>query len=274
MRELADLPDKGILRAEAGRTKFSLTRYAPSEDLAFFVEHYWLTRWDLRGQAPYRQVILSHPCVNLVFEKGDQGVFTGVHGIRASSDSKLLQGEGTALGIKFKPGGFYPFWRQPLYRLTGVSVACGELFGMEMSGVEQRLFEQDSGEKMAEAAEAFLRGRRPASDPQAELASRIVETAARERGLAKAADLAAVFGMSLRSLQRLFGRYVGISPKWVIRRFRLHEAAQMMEAGEQPDWAQLAHELGYYDQAHFIKNFKEIVGKSPYNYMRMKGRPL
>lgn len=268
MEKLENLPDKGLLHAEAGRAKFSLTRYAPSEDLVPFVEHYWHIEWDLRGQPPYRQFLLTHPCVNLVFEQNDKGCYTGVHGIRQTSDSRLLEGKGSVLGIKFKPGGFYPFWRQPMTQLTGISVDCGELFKVEMGPIEQRLFSQRSGEWMAETAEQFLRDRLPERVGLAELANEIVEAASDNRQIAKSSELAELFGMSLRSLQRIFNQYVGISPKWVIRRFRLHEAAERMEQGDQMDWTELAAQLGYFDQAHFIRDFKAVAGKTPLAHLQ------
>ena len=74
------------------------------------------------------------------------------------------------------------------------------------------------------------------------------------------------FGLSARSLQRLFRRYVGVGPKWVLQRYRLHEAAERIADGEGGDWAAFALELGYFDQAHFIKDFKALVGCSPAEY--------
>ena len=71
--------------------------------------------------------------------------------------------------------------------------------------------------------------------------------------------------MSPRTMQRLFRRYVGVSPKWVLQRYRLHEAAERIAAGEQ-DLARLGLDLGYFDQAHFIKDFKSLVGRSPAEY--------
>lgn len=69
-------------------------------------------------------------------------------------------------------------------------------------------------------------------------------------------------GVSLRPLQRHFLRYVGVNPKWVIQRYRLHEAAERLKAGP-VDLASLALELGYFDQAHFTRDFRAIVGMSP-----------
>ncbi len=66
-----------------------------------------------------------------------------------------------------------------------------------------------------------------------------------------------------RTLQRLFSQYVGVSPKWVIKRFRLLEAVGELSKNKKADWTKLALELGYFDQAHFIKDFKSIIGKTP-----------
>jgi AraC-like DNA-binding protein len=67
-------------------------------------------------------------------------------------------------------------------------------------------------------------------------------------------------------LQRLFSDYVGVSPKWVMRRARLHEAAQRTDSGELVDWAQLAADLGYADQAHLTRDFTSTLGMSPTRY--------
>src|SRR5947207_836012 len=73
-------------------------------------------------------------------------------------------------------------------------------------------------------------------------------------------DIVCCLNLKKRTLQRLFSQYVGVSPKWVIKRYRLHEVAARLAEGEVIDSAEIALELGYFDQAHFIKDFKAIVG--------------
>ena len=75
-----------------------------------------------------------------------------------------------------------------------------------------------------------------------------------------------------RSLQRTFNKYVGVSPKWVIRRYRLQEAAEALACGHAESMRDLALRLGYFDQAHFIRDFKAVVGKTPHAYAREDGR--
>ena len=72
--------------------------------------------------------------------------------------------------------------------------------------------------------------------------------------------------MGGRSLERLFRRYVGLSPKWVLRCYRLQQAANRLTSGEAFDLAELAQELGYFDQAHFSKDFKQVTGHPPGHY--------
>lgn len=72
--------------------------------------------------------------------------------------------------------------------------------------------------------------------------------------------------MSTRTLQRLFRRHVGVGPKWVLGRYRLHAAAEQLAAGERHDWTTLALDLGYFDHAHFIRDFSAVAGRSPAEY--------
>ena len=73
-------------------------------------------------------------------------------------------------------------------------------------------------------------------------------------------------GSSVRTLQRLFERYLGLGPKWVISRARVQEAADRIATGDDVDFAALAVELGYSDQSHLIRDFKAMVGFTPAAY--------
>jgi transcriptional regulator GlxA family with amidase domain len=85
-------------------------------------------------------------------------------------------------------------------------------------------------------------------------------------GLTSVQDVVDECGISARRLQRLFRRYVGVGPKWVLQRFRLHDAMVMLESGSAPDLATMAVQLGWFDQAHFSRDFADTVGVSPAGY--------
>src|SRR5581483_8747046 len=95
-----------------------------------------------------------------------------------------------------------------------------------------------------------------------------VSIALHDRSLMRVDDLSRRVGVSMRSLERLFRVYVGVSPKWTLRRFRLMDAAMRLQEGTDVDWASLAVDLGYFDQAHLINDFRTHVGLSPTRYAR------
>jgi AraC-like DNA-binding protein len=116
--------------------------------------------------------------------------------------------------------------------------------------------------------EDFLRCRLTEPDENVIRLTEIVYAVAKERDILKVEDLVDRYGLNKRTLQRLFARYVGVSPKWVIQRYRLHEAAEQLSTVETVNQAELALSLGYSDQAHFVRDFKSIVGVSPAAYAR------
>ncbi|WP_428504720.1 AraC family transcriptional regulator [Roseateles sp.] len=253
---------RGVLhRVPVG--EFEHQRLAPPEDLADWIEHIWRVRWNLEGLPPQLQETLPHPHVHLVLEPGAEAVW-GVHSRRWSRE---LSGRSLALGIKFRPGAFRPWLGGPVSALSDRALPLQELFGPESLALRAAL-EIDALAEAATPVLDFLRARLPAPDPQALLAGRIVDSVAADLSLHSAEALAARWSLSLRSLQRLFAEYVGVGPKWVIQRYRLHEAVVRVQAGEAVSWAALAQDLGFFDQAHFSAAFQRLIGQTPGGYAR------
>jgi AraC-like DNA-binding protein len=121
---------------------------------------------------------------------------------------------------------------------------------------------------MIAVASGLLRGRGPAPDPVVDQVAGLVARITEDTALRRVAQLAEVSGLPERKLQRLFSDYVGVSPKWVMRRARLHEAALRVDADgpASVDWAALAADLGYADQAHLTRDFTATLGVPPSRY--------
>lgn len=267
MNIAADHHSRGIMHAKTAEQFYTLTRYLPSPHLSGLVKHYWVVRWDLRGHAPYRQTILSHPNVNLVFEREGARVY----GVSPATSDHMLEDAGWVIGVKFMPGGFYPFWQASISELTGKSVRMDEAFRLEGASPAGEIYAMGPGEEAVRRVESFLEeqlAKLPAPDGNIKLVSDVVGYIQDDRSVMKVADAARHAGLHVRTLQRLFERYVGVSPKWVIQRYRLHEALDAAERGAATDWPRLAAELGYYDQPHFIRDFKALTGQSPEEYVR------
>jgi AraC-like DNA-binding protein len=258
---------RGILNPQMGKQKFQLARYEPTPELVCFVEHYWTVKWDLRGQPPYNSETLPHPSIHLAIEPG----MAHIVGIVTRKFSRLLEDEGWVFGIKFKPGAFYPFVQTPISTFTDKTISLAVLFGERGIRFEAAMRAVTTDAEKVSLCEDFLHQLAPAHDENVTLVKQIVEVINTERTITKVDDLVSRFKLNKRSLQRLFSHYVGVSPKWVIQRYRLHEATAQVSAGEVVDWSKLAVELGYFDQAHFIKDFKTMVGMTPAEYAKQAG---
>jgi AraC-like DNA-binding protein len=275
---------RGVLHPGLAATRFALARRPPSAALAPFVDFYWILRWDLRGEAPHEQTILPHPNVNLAFEASGAGIY----GVDRRLFTRSLSGSGWVLGVRFLAGGFRPFWQAPISQLTDRVVPAARLFGARAEEARQVIMRgsagagsssgaragagsgagawADSDAAMVTDAEALLNSVRPERDPVAEQAADMVACITADPALRRVDELSAASGLTARSLQRLFADYVGVSPKWVMRRARLHEAAERADSGELVDWAQLAADLGYADQAHLTRDFTTTIGVPPTRY--------
>jgi AraC-like DNA-binding protein len=277
---------RGVLHPDLAATRFALARRPPSAALAPFVDFYWILRWDLRGEAPHQQTILPHPNVNLAFEASGAGIY----GVDRRLFTRELTGQGRVFGVRFRAGGFRPFWQAPISQLTDRVVPAARLFGGRAEKARQVIMRAGSGSgagagagagagpgpgvdawaegdaEMTADAEALLGSVRPARDPMAEQAADMVACITSDPALRRVDELSAASGMTARSLQRLFADYVGVSPKWVMRRARLHEAAERADGGELVDWAELAADLGYADQAHLTRDFTATIGVPPTRY--------
>ena len=244
---------------------FGLERFPPAPDLAALVERHWLVTWALTEGREASVTLLPHPCVNLVLD-GDR---LAVAGVGRERFTYVYRGVGRVFGVKFRPGAFRPFLGAPVSTITDVTMPAERVWGPAAGGLAREMAALPHVEQLIAAAEGFLRARWPAEDPQVELVGRIVAALLHDREIARVEDVAQRFGLRLRTLQRLFARYVGVSPKWVLRRYRLQEAAEQLAAGERSDWTRLALDLGYFDHAHFIRDFRAVVGRSPAEYEQM-----
>ncbi|OLB80173.1 MAG: hypothetical protein AUI14_07590 [Actinobacteria bacterium 13_2_20CM_2_71_6] len=257
---------RGILQPDEGLRHFRLTRYPPSAPLAGLVQWYWLVEWDLRGRPDYEQRTLTHPCVNMVFEPG----CARVYGVTRRVSVNRLTGKSWALGVLFRPGGFAPFVPGPVSALTDTARDIADWLPAGDPLIANVRAEADAAAR-AGLVDSALTAALPEVAPdvwEAVAAARLVEE---DRGIQRVDDLAERVGCGIRYLQRLFARTVGVSPKWVIRRYRLLDAGEAVARGQRVDWADLAMRLGYSDQPHLSRDFRAAFGTSPARYAATVG---
>lgn len=254
---------RGILDPFNAARNFKLSRYVPSPDLAPFVEHYWVIRWDLHGQRPYTSEVLPYPNINVAFMK-ERGWITGV---TTGKYDYTLKDAGIVVGVMFKAGAFYAFWPHPAGTLTNTTLPVGSVFPEANDLFRRKLLASSNDKEMVVCLEDMLKAKHPQSNQSMRIAAKIVWAIANDTRLQTVQAVAGQFEMNERTLQHLFQTYVGIGVKWVIMRFRLQEATVRIASGEH-NWTNIAAELGYSDQAHFTRDFKRFIRRAPSEYAR------
>ncbi len=274
-------PPRGVLHAAEDRGGiFFHQRLAPPPELAPLIQHLWYVQWDVRHASPATAETLPHPNCYLIFEHNlerpidDPGVHerAEIAGVCTSKFSRSMEGYGRVFGIKFQPGGLRPFLQTSVSRLTDRVVPGAEIFGPGILALATQLRALDSAEAMAKATAGFFLERLPKADSDTVTATTLVNMILHDATILRVEEVSRRSGLSVRSLQRLFREYVGVPPKWVIRRFRLHELLERLNSGEAIDGVQLALDLGYADQAHLINDFRKLAGYAPTEYLRRADR--
>ncbi len=264
----------GLLRPDEFARHVDLVREPVGPSAARWVENCWSLRWDLPRGRWYDSEVLPHPTCSLTVELGSHprsgmppGEAVAVTGVCTRRFDVEVRGWGRVVGLRFRPGGLAALTGHPASAWTDRSVAAAEVLP---AGLVATLADPDlaaSASAWAHAAEQGLAvlGDEGA-DPRYDLLLEVVADMLADRTLLAVADVAQRHGVTVRSLQRLFTHYVGVGPKWVLARYRMHDAVADLDAGWDGTLADLAVRSGWYDQAHFTRDFTALVGVTPGQY--------
>ncbi len=178
--------------------------------------------------------------------------------------------QASVIGIHFKPGGAFPFFKMPACELHNLHVSLEDLWGHEAGWLRERLLEAQTAEKKIYVLEqclleqAFKPMERHRAVDYALGLFRNIHTAP------AITDLADHIGISSRRFIQLFSNQVGLTPKLFARVRRFQQVLRQIRTGTDFPWADMAADCGYFDQAHFIHDFKKFSGINPTTYVAQK----
>ncbi|KRC66377.1 AraC family transcriptional regulator [Aeromicrobium sp. Root236] len=265
--EPAGRGDSAIVRPTAAAQHIDIRRVVPAERWQPFIQYHWIVRWEC--PEPFDQQVIPQPFVHVSAEPFDGAPRLLVNGITREPFVRTLTGTGHVLGAAFKPASFRAVLGADLSTVSGLTVPIGDQVSHDDSPAAAEILGSDvTDEGMVAALEAYLDRLDVTADPYADELNALVDRAEHDRSLIRAEQLADLAGVSLRTLQRQFTAYLGIGPKWVVQRFRMLDAAAAAHAGTRTDWAALATELGFSDQAHLTRAFTAVVGTPPATYAK------
>ncbi len=241
--------------------------FAPSAPLSSFVESY--RSYTVSKRTP-DDFMIPEGIVEVVFQLDAQLMQTGqtgkwsmrsptfIGGLHSVAYHLRAIGEGDIFSIRFKPGGFSYFSGIPTQHFKNQLVGLSEAWGVDGQVFEDQVLHAESNLERCLIAERFLSSRFVDHPHQAVVNAAIELVKSPQQRIS---ELAANHGLSPSRFRHLFNQIIGCSPKEFVIIRRLNQAYH--DRKEAKSLAQLAHALGYYDQAHFIRDCQKITGYSP-----------
>lgn len=260
-------------------TAIHIKRYYPkAKPLKHLIKYFWVLDSD-------RPLTLNHkilPVTNIdilfnflapmTFERDGQSFETpgNIFFSGLSEHYTLMKQEGFVLtiGVSFFPAGFYPFFKIPVAEFKNDIFGLDAGLGNVAVEIEEKLRETDRISEKIAVLEQFFLG---LLDQNALLpfdTGRLLNLF--DSSHLGVRDFCRDYGVHARKLERLFNQYVGVTPKRFLRLSRFQAALNRLMGLQQDDLTTVAHELEFYDQPHFIKDFKSFTGSAPRHFLKEK----
>ncbi|WP_436772865.1 helix-turn-helix domain-containing protein [Yinghuangia sp. YIM S09857] len=265
-------PALGVLGASGVDVTAAALR--PSPQFAHVVDRFWVARWAVRpGARDATAVALRFPEANVVLH-GNRLIF---HGILRNRHTMPVTGSGAFYGAALRPGAAVQLIGGGAADHTDrVSLLAQTEWGLRAHRLDSDLWTavRDGLPAFRAAFERHLRGHRVCAESRdRERIGAIIDRIREDGTITRVRHLTDGFHLSIRTVQRLFLHQVGVNPKWLLRRSRIHHAAARLERIAPDKWSELAGEFGYFDDSHFARDFAETLGVTPYAFAR-RAAPL
>lgn len=263
-----DPVERAHLRDAAGFSP-PVHRFAPSPALTDLVRRYWMPVWSMpRGKSTTQRVLQYPVCLIVV-----ANCYASFIGPTTGLATRTLSGQGWAFGAMLQPAAGALLLGASVSEITDAAIDFDQLPGLDGGALTERVRSavgdapsEPARQAAAAAAVEDALAEAPPVDEEGLLVNAVVEYVEDNSHVQRVGQICEKFAVSERSLQRLTARRIGLSPKWLIQRRRLHEAAAVLRTGKRPDLARVAAELGYCDQAHFGRDFRTVTGLTPGEY--------
>lgn len=248
--------------------------FEPNKDLVPLIKCYW-TLESPSEKTPKKQVIVPDGCMEMIFHYGDlykqyvnsDIAITQPRCFVFGQITKPLEIEPTGItgifSVRFHPNGFLPFATVPLKEMENKPMPLFVFFGSEAEEIEENILKAKSSEERIKLIETFLTKQLESKKAIDRIVKSTVRTILTANGQLSVRELSKKTNISPRQLERKFSLAIGLSPKQLSKTIRLQATLTMLLSKNFTSLTALAYENEYYDQAHFIKDFKDLTGFTP-----------
>lgn len=248
--------------------------YEPVASLSTLVRCYWTLESPIESPVA-KQTIVPDGCMEMIFHYGD------LYKQYSQNGSSIIQPRCFVIGqltqpleieptgvtgifaVRFQPNGFFPFATVPIKEMANTAVPFGQLFGAAGKATEQDILNACSALERIQRIERFLSQLLTDTTIIDHIASSVVATILSANGQRSVDEVAQQSHINRRSLERKFSKAIGLSPKQLSKIIRLQAMLKILLSKQFSNFTDLAYKGEYYDQAHFIRDFKELTGFTP-----------
>jgi AraC-like DNA-binding protein len=248
------------------------SRFVPNSLLHDIVECYWI----VEGADRSVQKIIPDGCTELIFHFGDRYKISSEESPEAFQSFSIAAGQinkpiflrptgySGVLGIKFKPLGMWRLLGCDMQLLRNQTFDLGDVLEISVDHIVEQIQNSKNNEQRISTVENFLIGRLTKLKTGDEITPLINEIKTK-KGQVSVRDLSGRHKISNRKIERLFLQQVGVSAKLYSRLMRFSNVYNLVQ---QPSFtkAEATYLSGYFDQAHFNKEFREFTGENPEDY--------
>lgn len=254
----------------------------PSAILSQFIKYYWdMEILNPLNPEPYR--VIPQGCIELMFfyrksylkiengntlnEKYSGGI---IRGQQSSFIDLQATGDIGIFSVLFKPQGAMMFFSLPLKELTDQAISLHDIAGKETSILEDQIENLSSTGERVQIIEKFLLKKLLEKEYYSfNRINTVIQEIITLKGEISIDEMSKVACLSSKQLERYFSKYIGMTPKQYLKIVRFQKVLKTKELNEDLSLTSLAHDCGYFDQAHFIKDFKLITGMTPKGFFQM-----
>lgn len=248
--------------------------HIPVSELQPFIKCFWTLEQET-AEEPQRQRVLPDGCMEMIFHYGDHYRQYFNDGSSIIQPKSFVFGQISSyieiaptgitgiIAARFLPEGLVPFIDIPISKLENKAVDLFTLFGEEGNDLEEEVLSAKNNPDRIKVVEKFLLKRLTTPQTIDTITKSCVEAIFQSQGQIGVIELADKMNINRRNMERRFEMAIGLSPKQLSRVVRLQSTLKKLNGMQYGSLTALAYENGYYDQAHFIKDFKEFTGLSP-----------
>lgn len=267
-------PARAVVRREHLDRQLERVLVDPEGPTTAWLVHVWSLAWSV-PLPPSSTAVIPHPTVHLTLEAGAPGEMRHgyalpaalVHGVPTRRFAPALRVPGWVVGLHLRPGAVRDLSGTPAKSLTGRVLPWTDVLpAWDLQNVSAAPDAAARAHALLAVAVRELEGREPS--PQGWWAREVEQLARTDRTLVTATQLAVRMGTTQRTLQRLCAEYLGVTPRWLLRRARVLDAQELLARTRLP-LVEVAQSLGWYDQAHFTRDYTAVTGTPPARVRRL-----